>query len=100
MDFVIQIALLEATLGLHGTFIVLHAMLVRWRAANLVPVRTVIDSRRAYLASHEVVLGSQGILIEVAKRTLATLTFLCLRTCRRLLLPQKEVVLTSPGQSA
>ena len=101
MDFAIHIALLEAVLGSHGTFTVSRATLVCWCGASLVPVGTVIGSRGACLASHEVELGSQGTLIvstetcfsEVAKDTLAILTFLYLRICRGLLLP------SSLGQS-
>jgi len=65
VKFLIHIILTEATLGSHGAFTVLHAMLVCWRGTDLVPVGTVIGSRVAYLglhrtclASHEAMLGS------------------------------------------
>jgi len=85
----------EAILGSHGTLEGSRATLSRWRGANLVSVGTVIGSRRVCLVSHEAKLGSwrtsvvssETYFLDVAKGTLATLTFLCLHICRGFLLP-------------
>ena len=95
MDFAIHIVLAEAALGSQGTFIASRATLTCWREAKLVSVETIIGSRRACLSSCEVVLGSQRTSVvstetffqEVARGALTTLTFLCLRTCRELVVP-------------
>jgi len=105
VNFAIHIAFEEAALGSHETFIASRATLTRWRGANLVSVETVIGSGRACLGLRgaclvlrKAVLGSQGTSVvstetcfqEVAKNALATLTFLCLCTCRGLVLPSKR----------
>jgi len=58
VDFAIHIALAEAILGSHGTLEGSRVTLIRWHGANFVPAKTVIGSRRAWLASHEAELGS------------------------------------------
>jgi len=89
-DFATHIAFEKAILGSLGNFIASRAMLKRWCGANLVSVETMIGSRRACLASRKAMIGLQRTSVvstetyfqEVARGALATLTFLCLRTCR------------------
>ena len=107
VDFATYIIFEEVVLGSQGTFIASHTTFTSWCVAKLVFAETVIGSRRACLASHEAVIGSQGTFLvstetyfqEVAIGALAILTFLCLRTCGGLMLPQREVVQTSLTQS-
>jgi len=101
------LALREARIGSHRILVVLCTTLSRWRETELVSVETELGLHRAYLASHEAAIGSQGTFVvstetcfqEVAIGALATLTFLCLRTCKDVCYPQREVVQTSLGQS-
>jgi len=67
MDLTIHIALVEAILGLHGTFIVSRATLVHWRGTNLVPVGTVIGSCEAYLGSRRTCLASYEAVLDLSK---------------------------------
>ena len=63
-----------------------------------VSAETMLDSHRVCLVSPETVKGLQGALFvstetcfqEVARGTLATLTFLCLRTCKGFVLPSER----------
>jgi len=73
----------------------------------LVFAKTMLDSHRVYLASLETVIGLQRALSvstktyfqELARGALTTLTSLCLRTCRGLVLPLERSVQISFGQS-
>jgi len=74
-------------------------MLTCWRGAMLVSAETVLDSHRVYLVSPETVTGLQRALFvstetyfqELARGALATLTSLCLCTCKGLVpLPERS----------
>ena len=73
MYFAIHIAFAEAILGSHGNLEGSRATLTRWRGANLVPVGTVIGSRRVWLASHVAVLTLPKSIIEVNGVAVASL---------------------------